>query len=64
MNNFVKMYETTLYNYRCENVTDAYISIDRNITMAETLGKYENADEDNRIKYIVNMETTAEEIFG
>ncbi|MBQ6172153.1 MAG: hypothetical protein IJK34_05910 [Clostridia bacterium] len=64
VNNFVKMYETTLYNYRCENVTDAYISIDRNITMAETLGKYENADEDNRIKYIVNMETTAEEIFG
>ena len=62
--NFVDMYKTVLYNYRCENVTDAYISIDRNITMRETLEKYANADEANRLKYIVNMEASAEEIFG
>ncbi|MBQ6052668.1 MAG: extracellular solute-binding protein [Clostridia bacterium] len=62
--NFVDMYKTVLYNYRCENVTDAYISIDRNITMRETLEKYANADEANRERYVVNIEASAEEIFG
>ncbi len=62
--NFVEMYKTTLYNYRCENVTDAYISIDRNKTMQETLEKYENADEENRVKYVVNIESSADEVFG
>ena len=64
VNNFVKMYDTILYNYRCEACTDVYINMNSSKSMREALDAYADADEQNRVKYVVNMETTAEEIFG
>ncbi len=62
--NFMKMYHTILYNYRHEGITDVYINIKGNKSMQESLESFANSDEDNRLKYVVNMESTAEEIFG
>ena len=62
--NFVDMYKTVLYNYRHEACTDVYINMNSSRTMREALDAYADADEQNRVKYVVNMETTAEEIFG
>jgi hypothetical protein len=64
VHNFVEMYKTILYNYRHEGITDVYINIRDNKTMQESLDSIADADEANRIKYVVNMESTAEEIFG
>ncbi|MBQ6171693.1 MAG: hypothetical protein IJK34_03545 [Clostridia bacterium] len=64
VHNFVEMYKTILYNYRHEGITDVYINIRDNKTMQESLDAIADADEANRIKYVVNMESTAEEIFG
>lgn len=62
--NFMNMYNTVLYNYREEGVTDVYIGIRDNRSMQESLDAYAVADETNRIKYIVNIESSIDEIFG
>jgi hypothetical protein len=62
--NFVNMYNTVLYNYRCEYVTDVYININGSKTMSERLEQFAEADEQNRQKYIVNIESSIEEILG
>lgn len=62
--NFLYMYDTVLYNYREEGVTDVYIGINGTKTMTEWLTQYEKADETNRVKYIVNMESSAAAVFG
>jgi hypothetical protein len=62
--NFINMYKTVLYNYRCEYVTDVYININASKTMSERLAQFEAADEANRLKYIVNIESSIESIFG
>ncbi len=64
VNNFALMHKTILYNYRCENVTDLYINPNGSKSFSEVLESYVNADEENRLKYIVNMESSAETIFG
>ena len=64
VHNFMNMYNTVLYNYREEGVTDVYININSSKTMAERLDQFADADEANRLKYIVNMESSIEEIFG
>ncbi len=62
--NLVKMNKTELYNYRYESLTDAYIGIGGNKTMQDRLEEFANADEENRLKYAVNIESYAEDIFG
>ena len=61
--NFIDAYNSIIYNYRYEALTDVYISINSSKSMREWLDQYAEADENNRQKYVVNIETSVEELF-
>ena len=60
---FIEAYQNLYYNYRNESINDVYISINNSKTMREWLDQYAEADENNRQKYVVNIETSVEELF-
>ena len=62
--NYIAAYNNIFYNYRHEGLTDVYISINSIKSMREWLDQYAEADEGNRVKYAVNIETTVSELFG
>ncbi|MBE6896213.1 MAG: extracellular solute-binding protein [Ruminococcaceae bacterium] len=62
--NFIDAYDNLYYNYRYEGLTDVYINLNKSKTMREWLDQYAEADEANRVKYAVNIETTVSELFG
>ena len=62
--NFIDAYNSIIYNYRYEALTDVYISINSSKSMREWLDQYAEADENNRQKYVVNIETSVEELFN
>ena len=62
--NFIDAYNNLYYNYRHEGLTDVYINLDKSKTMREWLDKYAEADENNRQKYAINIETSVDELFG
>jgi len=62
--NYMNAYKNVLYDYRDEGLTDVVINISNSRTMSEWLQKFEDADEENRKKYVVNIESTIDELFG
>ena len=47
-----------------DNITDVYIGIKGNKSMREWLDQVAEADENNRQKYVINIETSIDEIMG
>lgn len=64
VHNFMSMYENILYNYRNEGLTDVYISLTGGKSMSEWLEQFADKDEENRVKYLVNIESSIDSIFG
>ncbi|MBQ4628955.1 MAG: hypothetical protein IJB44_07740 [Clostridia bacterium] len=62
--NYIAAYNNIYYNYRHEGLTDVYISINSSKSMREWLDQYAEADETNRVKYAVNIETSIDDLFG
>ena len=62
--NFVDAFNNIVYNYRNEALTDVYIGINSSKSMREWLDQYAEADEKNRAEYVVNIESTIDELFG
>jgi len=61
---YLNAYNNVLYEYRNEGLTDVVINISNSRTMSEWLQKFEDADEENRKKYVINIETTIDSLFG
>jgi hypothetical protein len=62
--NFIDAFDNIVYNYRNEGLTDVYIGIRETKSMREWLDQYAEADENNRQKYVINIETSIDELFG
>ncbi len=62
--NYIHAFDNIIYNYRQEGITDVYIGIKGNKSMREWLDQFAEADENNRQKYVINIETSIDEIMG
>jgi hypothetical protein len=62
--NFIDAFDNIVYNYRNEGLTDVYIGIRETKSMREWLDQFAEADENNRQKYVINIETSIDEIMG
>jgi len=62
--NYINAFDNIIYNYRCEGITDVYIGIKGTKSMREWLDQYAEADENNRQKYVVNIETSIDQLLG
>ena len=62
--NYINAFDNIIYNYRQEGITDVYIGIKGNKSMREWLDQFAEADENNRQKYVINIETSIDEIMG
>ena len=62
--NYISAFENIIYNYRPEGITDVYIGIKGNKSMREWLDQYAEADENNRQKYVINIETSIDSLLG
>lgn len=62
--NYINAFNQIIYNYRAEGITDVYISINSSKSMREWLDQSAEADENNRQKYVINMESSIDSVFG
>ena len=57
-------YENVMYDYRNEGLNDVVININDSKTMVQWLEQFEPADEVNRQKFVVNIESSIDELYG
>lgn len=57
-------FDTAIYNYRNENLTDMLISISNSRSVTAWIEAFEAADETNRAKYLEIIEETADLLYG